>query len=171
MISGTRRAPDPEATLHRVFSALERRALPPVSATANTLHRTVLMEMTTRLDATCIVIPSGCGGSMSDVDTSIKRISVSPYDYELLLRHVDRPILYVDTRCVSPSSPWSGVFGADDMRMNLCMAGLMETIKLKGGRVAFARRRDGMEAPLIADFSAGVEDVDDLAALLRKLKT
>jgi hypothetical protein len=167
LVAGSARAPDPAAIQHRGFAALQRRALPPVSAAANALHRTVLMEVAARLDPVHIVIPSGCGGRTGEGDSSIDRITVGPHDYELLLRNVDRPILYIETRCISSSSPWFGVFGPDDMRLNLCMAGLIETVKLKGGRVAFSRQCDGMEAPLVADFAAGAESVADFAALLR----
>jgi hypothetical protein len=127
-------------------------------------HRTVLMEMAERCGTTTIVMPRGCDYSVTEAE--IECIAVGPHDYELMLRHVNRPILYIDTRRIPPSSPWFGVFGPDDMRLNLCMAGLIETVKLKGGQVAFTRPLDGMEAPLVADFAMESEEIEDWTALL-----
>jgi hypothetical protein len=155
---------------HRRFPALERRALPSVTAVAPGEKRTVLMEIAEQCEYVSIVTLRGCGSQFADAATSVKQIAVGPHDYEFLLRHVSRPLLIVDSRLIPESSPWFGVFAADDMRLNLSMAGLIEHVKQQRGRVVFARTRDGLEPPLVADFVQSGEVTSDLGVLLQQVR-
>jgi hypothetical protein len=167
-----RRAQGPtiERLKHRRFPALDRRALPSVTAVAARTQRTVLMEIAEQCEELQLVMLLGCDPRPADPATATKRIAVGPHDYELVLRCVSRPLLFVDARFIPESSPWFGVFGADDMRLNLSFAGLIEYVRQQGGRVVFVRTGDGLEPPLVADFAQGAEAAPDLEGFLQQLR-
>ncbi len=153
---------------HRRFPALDRRAMPSVTAEGTGLHRTILMEIAEQFEDVPVVVLRGCDRHLADVLKGARTITVGPHDYEFLLRGVSRPLLLVDARLIPESSPWFGVFGADDMRLNLTMAGLIEHVKQARGRVIFVRDPNGLEAPLVADFAQGAEVTSDPAGLLQQ---
>lgn len=158
-----RRAASQPAAEHRSFPALDRRAQPVVAAMAGNAHRTVLAEIAERCSEAAIVTLRGSNiQALSLAGGTGTWYDVGPHDFELRLRGVQRPTLLVDPRAIAKSSQWFGLFGIDDMRLNLAMANLVELVHEQRGKVVFARTDAALAPPLLADFQRDALVVDSL---------
>jgi hypothetical protein len=159
------RPPSQPALKHRHFAALERRVRPSIAAIVGAAHYTVLAEIAQRCRVAAVVTLRGCAPEPPREVRPGTWYSVGPHDYELCLTGVEDMTLIVDTEGVSPTSPWAGVFDIQDMSLNLAMAGLVELVRSRGGKVVFVRASAGPAPPLRADFQRDATIVDSLADL------
>jgi hypothetical protein len=162
IVFGPRPSMTSETFRRRGFAALDRRALPTVEAMAGVLHRTVLADVVERCSSPTIVTLRDCGPSRP-VDAPGPWIDVGPHDFEVLLAGRDCPTLLVDASMIAERSPWFGVFGTDDMRLNLAMANLVELVRSRRGKVVFTNVTTATP-PLLGDFLLEALVVDSLDA-------
>jgi hypothetical protein len=153
----------------RSFAALERRAQPVVAAFASTSRQTTLLaEIAERCGPVTLVSLRGCGPTLPDASGVVNCISIGPHDHEFLLNGVNAPLLLIDPSAIPAKSPWSGVFDVNNMTLNLAMAGLVELVRARSGRVVFARTEAGLAPPLLADFVRNGETVDTLDSIIEQ---
>jgi hypothetical protein len=149
----------------RTFAVLERRAMPEVAAIAGAAHATVLAEIAERITPRLFVSLRGAGPT-ARANAGSNWCTVGPHDYEMLLAVATDPILLIDPLDIPRDSPWHGVFDALDMRVNLAMAGLIESVRDRGGRVVCRRVRSDLAPPLLEDFTRIADIVDSFDAVL-----
>jgi hypothetical protein len=164
LFESSRTSSSQPALKHRSFAALERRALPEVAAIAGAAHVTVLAEIAERTAPRLFVSLRGAGPTTRPIPDS-DWCAVGPHDYELLLAAAANPILLIDPIAIPLSSPWYGVFDVQDMRLNLAMAGLIETVRDRGGRIACMRTQPDSAPPLLEDFTRTAEVVSNFDAV------
>jgi hypothetical protein len=156
------------ALKHRSFAVLERRALPEVAAIAGAAHVTVLAEIAERTAPRLFVSLRGAGPTTRPIPDA-QWCAVGPHDYEVLLATATSPILLIDPLGIPASSAWYGVFEVQDMRLNLAMAGLIETVRDRGGRVVCVRTEGTSVPPLLMeDFTRTAEMVNDFEPVFRQ---
>ena len=155
------KTPTHPALRHRGFAVLERRALPEVAAIAGAAHLTVIAEIAERTAPKLFVGLRGAEPATRPTSDA-EWCSVGPHDYEFLLLASTNPVLLIDPLAVPRTSPWYGVFDVQDMRLNLAMAGLILTVRDRGGRIVFVRTPAELATPLLADFTEGVEVVSSI---------
>jgi hypothetical protein len=153
---------------HRGFVALDRRANPMVAAVSQLSHRTVLAEVAQRCSESTVATLRRCGPYPPSSGDDRHWIEVDPHDFELELAEVECPTLLIDPAGIDTGSPWAGVFGVQDMRLNLAMASLIELVRSQRGKVLFLKTDAAKKPVLLADFEQTGETVDAFADFERK---